>query len=142
MIQRPTVSFGSRERRLIRLVVLERLGRAPQVEVEQHAQVVVRERVIGIRLERAAIGRFGLRELAVLAQQDAELRIRGGVAGIDLERALERGARIVAALVVRDRRARDSRAGPGYSGCSSVSCSSSSSASSQFFARIAASARA
>ena len=80
MIQRPTVSFGSRQRGLIALVVLERLGRAPQIDVEQHAQVVVRERVLGIRRERAAIRGFGLGELAVLAQQDAELGIRGRMA--------------------------------------------------------------
>ena len=106
MIQRPTVSFGSVERGLIQLVLLERFRRAPQVDVEQHAQVVMRKRVRGIGGERTAIRLLGLGELAVLAQQDAELRVGGRVARLYAKCPLERRARVVAALRRADRRAR------------------------------------
>ncbi len=80
--------------------MLDRLGAATQVDVEQDGQVVVRKRVVGIGLERAPIGVLGFLELPGLAQQDSKLVVRDRVLGIDRERAVERGSRVARPILV------------------------------------------
>jgi isopentenyl diphosphate isomerase/L-lactate dehydrogenase-like FMN-dependent dehydrogenase len=61
----------------------------------------VGQRVTGSGGERASVSPLGFIELALLAQQDAELIVGGGVAGIDRKRAIELGARVVAPAVAQ-----------------------------------------
>ena len=63
--------------------------------VQQHAEVVVRVRVLGIDANGVAIRRFRFDRLAFRPQDDAEVVVRVGVARLERDRAPVGGDRVV-----------------------------------------------